>query len=153
MQLWCDSDIEAISHLFWMRPLEEKIISNFTSEFIGHKCGEDEKHLISLNLVCEKLQRTIFFAIRFRFDSFLQRWKTLDELHNLIYFDFYHMLRCMKITTAVISAWECEASHLDISITETWHCRHLNSLSTTYVKLLNSITLQQNNEFYSLLYR
>ena len=82
------------SHLFWMRFSKKKIISNFIFEFIEHKCDESEKHLISLNLMCEKLQRTIFSAICFRFHSFLQRWKTFDELHNLIYFDFYHMLRC-----------------------------------------------------------
>ena len=83
-----------------MRFSRESIISNFIFELIEHKCDEDEKHFISLNLMCEKLQRTIFFASRFRFNSFLQRWKTLVKLHNLIYFDFYHMLRCMKITTA-----------------------------------------------------
>ena len=83
-----------------MRLFRESIISNFIFEFIEHKCDENEKHFISLNLMCEKLQRTISFASRFRFNSFLQRWKTLVKLHNLTYFDFYHMLRCMKITTA-----------------------------------------------------
>ena len=84
----------SFSHLFWMRFFRKTIISNFIFEFIEHKCDENEKHFISLNLMCEKLQRTIFFASRFRFNSFLQRWKTFVKFHNLIYFDFYHMLRC-----------------------------------------------------------
>ena len=64
-------------------------------------CGEGGEHLlIPLELVYEKLQRTISFALRFRFNSLLQRWKALSELHNLAYFNIYHMLRCMVIVTA-----------------------------------------------------
>ena len=62
-------------------------------------CGEHL--LIPLELMYAKLQRTISFAIDFWFDSFLQRWKALVKLHNLAYFNIYHMLRCCKVVTAV----------------------------------------------------
>ena len=88
------------SHLFWMRFSRKSIISNFIFELIEHKCDENEEHFISLNLMCEKLQRIISSAVRFRFHSFLQRWKALVKLHNLTYFNFYHMLRCKCIITA-----------------------------------------------------
>ena len=101
--------LRLFSHLFWVRFSRKSIISNFTLEFIEHKiieCDENEKHLISLNLMRKKLQRTIFFASRFRFNSFLQRWKTFIELHNLTYFDFYHTLRCIEITIASNSIFD-----------------------------------------------
>ena len=90
----------SFSHLFWVRFSKEKIISKFIFELIEHKCGESEKHFISLNLMCENLQRTISLAIRFRFDSFLQRWKALIELHNLTCYVFYHMFWCSCVITA-----------------------------------------------------
>ena len=62
--------------------------------------------LIPLDLVCEKLQRTISSAIRSRFDSLLERLKVLGELHNLAYFDIYHMLRCIEVATAASSSLE-----------------------------------------------
>ena len=96
----------SFSHLFWVRPPGGPTISNFTSGLIGHKCGEGGEHLIPLDLVCEKLQRTISSAIRSRSHSFLQRWKALDELHNLAYFDFYHMLRCIEVATVASSSLE-----------------------------------------------
>ena len=86
----------------------------------------------SLNLMCEKLQRTIFFASRFRFNSFLQRWKTLVKSHNLIYFNFYHMLRCIEIIIAMSFAIECNTTHFDISIIKTWFYSHLNNIRKTF---------------------
>ena len=69
-----DKNIEIIIFAFILNAIfKKKIISNFIFEFIEHKCDENEKHFISLNLMCEKLQRTISFASRFRFNSFLQR--------------------------------------------------------------------------------
>ena len=62
-------------------------------------CGEHHL-LIPLELVYEKFQRTISFALRFQIDSFLQRWKALGELHNLVYFNIYHLVRCIEVVTA-----------------------------------------------------
>ena len=81
--------------------------------------------------MCEKLQRTIFFASRFRFNSFLQRWKTLVKLHNLIVFNFYHMLRCIEIIIAMSFAFECDTAHFDISIIEIWFYSHFNNIRKT----------------------
>ena len=66
-------------------------------------CGEGGEHtsLIPLEVVYEKLQRTISFAMRFRFDSFLQRWKALDWFYNFGYFNVYHMLRCNENVIAI----------------------------------------------------
>ena len=68
----------------------------------------------SLNLMCEKLQRTISFASRFRINSFLQRWKAFVKLHNLTYFDFYHMLRCKD--RKIVKNWDFFEVQFDLSL-------------------------------------
>ena len=114
-----------------MQPPRGPTISNFTFGLIGHKCGEGGEHLIPLDLVCEKLQRTISLAIRSRFDSFLQRWKALVKLHNLAVFNFYHMLRCIEVIAAMSFAIECDTAHLGTSAIETWLYSHLNNIRKT----------------------
>ena len=66
------------------------------------ECDEDEKHHISLNLMYEKLQRTIIFATVSRLSRILQRWKALAEFYNFDYFNMYHMLRCNENLIAIV---------------------------------------------------
>ena len=137
------------SHLFWMRFFQKSIISNFIFEFIEHKiikCDKNEKHFISLNLMWKKFQRTIFFVSRFRFNSFLQCWKTFIEFHNLIYFDFYHTLRCIEITIASSSIFNVILTtnltaitifFLKIEFFHWWKHSRNNSIFVNFVKLSN----------------
>ena len=63
--------------------------------------GCDEHHFfIPLELMYKNFQRTIFFALRFQIDLFLQRWKALDEFHNLAYFNIYYIMRCIEVVVA-----------------------------------------------------
>ena len=83
---------------WWRIKLCDDICDN-----VQFECDENEKHIffISLKMMYEKLQRTIFFAMRFRFDLFLQRWKTFDWFYNFDYFNIYYMLRCNENVIAI----------------------------------------------------
>ena len=82
------------------------------------------KAFIPLELVYEKLQRTISFVLRFRFDSFLQRWKALGKLHNLAYFNFYHIAWFV----CVLNAFNCTIQNSSFDVL----CARLNSGFLTF---------------------